>query len=125
MTEAIDALPDLPGIDKAAGLRRLMNKPKLYEKVLCDFHARFRNETQTLRAVIDSGDLATAERMAHSAKGLAGTIGAGGLQEIARLLEFALHDSDPLWEDYFSSFEQELGQVLTGIAQGFGIVDDN
>lgn len=125
MTEAIDELPDLPGIDKAAGLRRLMNKPKLYEKVLRDFHARFRNETQTLRAAIDSGDLATAERLAHSAKGLAGTIGAGSLQEIARILERALHDGDPLLEDYFTGFAQELAAVLAGIAQGFGIVADN
>lgn len=125
MTEATDALPDLPGIDKAAGLRRLMNKPKLYEKVLCDFHTRFRNETQTLRAAIDSGDLATAERLAHSAKGLAGTIGAGGLQDIARVLELALHDGDPLLEDYFTGFEQELAMVLAGIAQGFGIATDN
>ncbi|WP_295008298.1 Hpt domain-containing protein [uncultured Dechloromonas sp.] len=125
MTEASDELPDLPGIDKAAGLRRLMNKPKLYEKVLRDFHARFRNETQTLRAAIDSGDLATAERLAHSAKGLAGTIGAGGLQDISRVLELALHNGDPLLEDYFTGFAQELATVLAGIAQGFGIAADN
>lgn len=124
MTEATDTLPDLPGIDKAAGLRRLMNKPKLYEKVLCDFHARFRNETQTLRAAIDNGDLLTAERLAHSAKGLAGTIGAGGLQDIARALELALHDGDPLLEDYFTEFERELTLILTGIVEGFGISDD-
>ncbi len=125
MTDATDELPDLPGIDKAAGLRRLMNKPSLYEKVLRDFHARFHHETQTLRAAIDSGDLTTAERLAHSAKGLAGTIGAVGLQDIALLLERALHDDDPLWEDYFAGFEQELTLVLTGIAQGFNIPADN
>jgi len=122
---ATDELPDLPGIDKAEGLRRMMNKPRLYEKVLRDFHTRFRNETQTLRASIDSGDLVTAERQAHSAKGLAGTIGAGNLQDIARALETALHDGDSSLEDYFSGFEQELGRVLAGIAQGFGIDRDS
>jgi len=118
---ATDELPDLPGIDKAEGLRRMMNKPKLYEKVLRDFHARFRNEAQALRANIDSGDLVTAERQAHSAKGLAGTIGAASLQDIARALETALRDGDPSLEDYFSGFDQELGIVLTGIAQAFDI----
>lgn len=118
---ATDELPDLPGIDKAEGLRRMMNKPKLYEKVLRDFHARFRNEVQVLRVNIDSGDLVTAERQAHSAKGLAGTIGAVNLQDISRVLETALRDGDPSLEDYFSGFEQELGIVLTGIAQAFDI----
>jgi HPt (histidine-containing phosphotransfer) domain-containing protein len=118
---ATDELPALPGIDKAEGLRRMMNKPKLYEKVLRDFHARFRNEAQALRANIDGGDLITAERQAHSAKGLAGTIGAAGLQDLSRVLETALRDGDPAVEDYFSAFEQELELVLSGIAQGFGI----
>jgi HPt (histidine-containing phosphotransfer) domain-containing protein len=122
---ATDELPELPGIDKAEGLRRMMNKPRLYEKVLRDFYVRFRNEAQTLRASIDSGDLVTAERQAHSAKGLAGTIGATDLQNIARMLETALRDGDPSLEDYFSGFEQEVGIVLTGIAQGFGIDPDS
>ena len=120
-----DELPDLPGIDKAEGLRRMMNKTQLYEKVLRDFHARFLDEPRTLRATIDSGDLATAERQAHSAKGLAGTIGASTLQNIARELEQALREGNPLLEEHFTRFERELTQVLSGIAQGLGIPRSN
>lgn len=122
---ATDGLPDLPGIDKAEGLRRMMNKVQLYEKVLRDFHARFLDEPRSLRATIDSGDLATAERQAHSAKGLAGTIGASTLQDIARELEQALREGNPLLEEHFTRFEQELTQVLSGIAQGLGIPHNN
>lgn len=74
-----DGLPELPGIDKADGLKRMMNKTALYEKVLRDFHARFAGEPAAIRAAIASLDFATAERRAHSAKGLAATIGASQL----------------------------------------------
>ena len=114
-------LPELPGIDKADGLRRMMNKPRLYEKVLRDFHARFIDEPQTIRAAIDSGDLATAERRAHSTKGLAGTIGAAGLQNAAKTLETALREGDMTLETLFTEFERELRQVIGSIASGFGI----
>ena len=55
-------LPELPGIDKADGLRRMMNKPALYEKGLRDFHSRFLSEPEAIRAAIDSGDLAQAQK---------------------------------------------------------------
>ena len=114
-------LPDLPGIDKAEGLRRMMNKPRLYEKVLRDFHARFIDEPQIIRAAIDSGDLATAERRAHSTKGLAGTIGAPGLQDAAKALETGLREGDMALESLFTTFESELRQVIHSIASGFAI----
>jgi CheY-like chemotaxis protein/HPt (histidine-containing phosphotransfer) domain-containing protein len=114
-------LPELPGIDKAEGLRRMMNKPTLYEKVLRDFHSRFLSEPEAIRAAIDSGDLATAERRAHSTKGLAGTIGAPALQEAAKALETALRERDSALETLFTGFADELRQVTDGIARGFDI----
>ena len=114
-------LPELPGIDKTEGLRRMMNKPRLYEKVLRDFHARFIEEPQIIRSAIDSGDLSTAERRAHSIKGLAGTIGATGLQNAAKTLETALREDDPSRERLFAEFESELNRVIGGIARGFNL----
>lgn len=113
--------PNLPGLDTADGLRRMMNKPSLYEKVLRDFHVRFVDEPRAIRAAIASGDLAAAERHAHSAKGLAGTIGAPGLQNAAKALETALRDGDASPEEFLALFEHELRQVLDSIANGFGI----
>lgn len=120
MTDATE-LPNLPGIDTAEGLRRMMNKASLYEKVLRDFHARFIDEPQTIRTAIAGGDLVAAERHAHSAKGLAGTIGAPNLQEAARALEMALHEGNTAPEQALLRFEGELQQVLGSIASGFGI----
>jgi len=118
---SVDGLPDLPGIDKADGLRRMMNKPALYEKILRDFHDRLIDAPQVIRAMLASGDFSSAERNAHSIKGLAGTIGALALQDAAKALEHALHESQKPSEAAFAQFEQELRTVIDGIALGFGI----
>lgn len=120
-----DGLPDLPGIDKADGLRRMMNKPALYEKILRDFHARLIDAPQVIRSMLASGDFSSAERNAHSVKGLAGTIGALALQDAAKDLEHALHDGQAPSAAAFARFEQELGTVINGIAAGFGINSAN
>lgn len=115
--------PELPGIDQADGLRRMMNKPQLYEKVLRDFHARFVGEARVIRTAIDTDDMISAERRAHSTKGLAGTISAQQLQEAAKQLETALREGDPERERerLFTEFESELNRVIDGIALGFGL----
>jgi HPt (histidine-containing phosphotransfer) domain-containing protein len=116
-----DGFPDLPGINTADGLKRMMNKPALYEKVLRDFYARFNDEPTHIRTALASGDFSTAERRAHSTKGLAGTIGAAGLQSAAKALEDALHAGEMPSETIFGQFERELGIVIEGIACGFDI----
>lgn len=116
-----DGLPDLPGIDKADGLKRMLNKPALYEKILRDFHARLIDAPQVIRATLASGDFVSAERHAHSAKGLAGTIGALDLQNAAMALEKALREGELPSEPVFGQFEQALRTVIDGIAVGFGI----
>ena len=116
-----DGFPDLPGIDKAEGLKRMMNKATLYEKVLRDFYARFKDEPTLIRTALATGDFSTAERRAHSTKGLAGTIGALGLQNAAKVLEDALHAGEMPSESIFGQFEGELGIVIESIARGFAI----
>jgi HPt (histidine-containing phosphotransfer) domain-containing protein len=120
-----DGLPDLPGIDKADGLRRMMNKPALYEKILRDFHARLIDAPQVIRATLATGDFASAERLAHSTKGLAGTIGALDLQNAAMALEQALRDGETPSDTVLAQFEQDLHTVIEGIALGFGIEPAN
>lgn len=113
--------PDLPGIDKVEGLKRMMNKETLYEKVLRDFHARFSDEPAVIRAALATGDFSTAERRAHSTKGLAGTIGAPDLQSAAKELESTLHAGEMPSEIIFAQFEHELKIVVDGIALAFSI----
>ena len=112
-------MPNLPGIDSEDGLRRMMHKATLYERVLRDFHTRFRDEAKAIRQMLDKGELTTAQRRAHSTKGLAGTIGAKGLQAAALALENALRLGTDDTEQRLSDFTQQLQIVIDGIADGF------
>jgi len=111
--------PQIPGIDTEDGLLRMMNKPSLYEKVLRDFHTRFINEMAQLQALLDSAKYDEAAHRVHSAKGLAGTIGAGDLQDAARQLETPLRGGQAPDADQLGCFAAELARVLQGIRQAF------
>lgn len=84
---------ELPGVDLASGLRRVLGKPELYQRLLLKFAHSQRDFTAQLRLALNQGEGEAAERLAHSLKGLAGNLGAVDLQAQAALLETALKDA--------------------------------
>ncbi|MBF0125663.1 MAG: response regulator [Magnetococcales bacterium] len=82
----------LNGIDLEAGLSNVNGNRKLYLKVLRDVHARFHDIVPRLRAALDQGADEAAQRLSHTFKGVAGTIGARELQARAAALETALQE---------------------------------
>jgi PAS domain S-box-containing protein len=87
-----DALMQVAGLDTALGLRRVMGKQALYLALLQKFVAGQRSCTADIDAALARHDWATAERLAHTLKGVAGNIGAPGLQALAGTLEALLRD---------------------------------
>ncbi len=83
-------LPALPGINTDAGLAQVNGNVGLYRQLLGKFRARqishFSDEFSTALA---AGDLALATRQAHSLKGVARTLGAAALGDLAAELETA------------------------------------
>jgi CheY-like chemotaxis protein/HPt (histidine-containing phosphotransfer) domain-containing protein len=82
----------IEGLDVKLGLSRVLNKRRLYCDLLLKFARDQTKAPQLLQDALENGDLATAQRLAHTAKGLAGNIGATRLQEQAALLEAAIRD---------------------------------
>ncbi|MBF0558047.1 MAG: response regulator [Nitrospirae bacterium] len=80
-------LPDIPGLDTALGLKRVMGKKSLYMGLLGKFIPNQKDTPDLIRQSLSAGDRSTAERLAHSAKGVCGNIGASGLQSMAAELE--------------------------------------
>jgi PAS domain S-box-containing protein len=119
-TAAATGIPDIPGIDVADGLRRMLNRQALYEKVLRDFHARFVGEAGRIRQALAVGDSDAAARQAHSLKGTGGMVGAKGVAEQAALLEQAIKTGSPEANERLAQFESELNQVLDGIKAALG-----
>src|SRR6185312_9289065 len=80
------------GLDVKLGLSRVLGKKRLYSDLLLKFARDQTKAPQLLQEALDIGDLPTAQRIVHTAKGLAGNIGATRLQEQAALLEAAIRD---------------------------------
>ncbi|HJV93121.1 MAG TPA: response regulator, partial [Azonexus sp.] len=84
------ALPSvLPGIDMAAGLARTLGDNTFYRLLLIRFRDSNRDFVQDFRAACSGVDTSAPERVAHTLKGAAGTIGAWNLHVVAGELEQA------------------------------------
>jgi len=114
-------LPDrLPGIDLAKGLHFAADQAGLYRKVLAKFLDLRAGTGGELAEALAQGDLVRAERIAHSMKSAAATIGAGGLAGTALALQDALHARDQaVWAPLVERFQGELQAVIRGLAAHF------
>ena len=70
-------LPVVEGLDTADGLLRLAGNRTLYLKLLRQFAEQQGAAPAEIAALLAAGDLATAERQAHTIRGVAGSLGAG------------------------------------------------
>ncbi len=82
-------LPNIAGLDALSGLRYAGNMHKLYRQMLDMFAGDFADSSATLAGYLANAHWDEAERLAHTLKGLAGTIGANEVQLAAAKLEAA------------------------------------
>jgi two-component system sensor histidine kinase/response regulator len=85
----------VPGLDTQLGLQRMLGKKGLYLSTLRRFVQTQHDASARIAAALHREDIAEAERLAHTLKGLAGTIGATGLQEGAGRLEDCIREAGP------------------------------
>jgi HPt (histidine-containing phosphotransfer) domain-containing protein len=78
----------------AAGLRRTGGNRKRYETLLRKFAEQQSGTGAAIDAALAKGDAATAERAAHSLKGVAATLGANALSEAAFRVEAAIKNGE-------------------------------
>lgn len=86
---------DIEGVDTANGLRRVRGKIPLYLSMLRKFAAGQREVPGAIRSALGRGDWSTAERLAHTTRGVAGNIGATAVQALAAQLEAAISAREP------------------------------
>ena len=88
------AVPSIPGVDVEGGLRRVRGRADRYLALLRDFVTEQADAMERLQAECQAADWASAERRAHTLKGLAAHIGAQALADAAGEVERALRASD-------------------------------
>jgi PAS domain S-box-containing protein len=84
---ADNGLPDIKGLDTADGLGRVAGNQKLYLKILRQFAEQQGPAVGQITDAMSKGDVALAERLAHTLKGVAGNIGAKPVQMVSSDLE--------------------------------------
>ena len=95
---------EIAGIEVKSALKRTGGNRKRYETLLRRFAQQQAGTVEGIRKALSAGDVATAERAAHSLKGAAGTLGAAALAEAAAKAETAIRTG------------QEIGTALTSLS---------
>ncbi len=118
---AVEAVPELPGIDTVTGLRRVGGNAALYLKILKNFRDSQTDAVQRIQVAAEAGDTERARREAHTLKGLAGNIGADALQTLAQKIEDVFMRGDEQGSRDLPLLQDELARViaaLRGVAPG-------
>ena len=103
-------VPEVPGLDVRTGLRRVRGKKAFYVSLLRRFVQGQSGAIADLRGALYTGNRDDAQRIAHTLKGLAGSIGVAAIQRRAEELETAINDGQTLQmlEVSINSLEREL-----------------
>jgi len=110
-----EPLPEIEGVDMAGGLKRVAGNKRLHHDLLMQFAAKHSEVNSQILAAIDGGDNKLAERIAHTAKGVAGNIGLGKVFAAAGKLERAIREADaavPAVVDEFTLVMSRQAQAI-------------
>jgi CheY-like chemotaxis protein len=88
------ALPPIAGVNIADGLNRVAGNRRLYRDLLSQFAVKQAGAATEIASALDAKDNQTAERAAHTVKGVAGNLGITNVQAAAQKLEKAIRESD-------------------------------
>jgi signal transduction histidine kinase/DNA-binding response OmpR family regulator/HPt (histidine-containing phosphotransfer) domain-containing protein len=113
--------PEIPGLDTKLGLKRVMGKKAFYVDMLKKYIENQGQAPAQIRQSLNADDYATAERQAHTAKGVSGNIGATELQGMAAALEKAIREKSSREEigALLATFGAAHGELIAGLTEAF------
>jgi len=108
---------DVPGLDTALGLSRMLGKKPLYLAMLRRYAAGQKDAASQIRQALAAGDTATAERLAHTLKGVSGNVGAVAVQDRAAAVELAIRNGQAAAkvEAHLQCLEPPLAELVQGL----------
>ncbi len=115
----------VPQLSVATALRRVAGNPKLYLSLLQRYRSDQADTLSELRERLDAHDHATAERLAHTLRGVSGNIGAEAVETQAALLEKALREgaSEADIASHITQTDHSLQPLLTSLKAWFDHAD--
>jgi len=110
--ETLARLARIEGLDVDQGLRLVAGKQRLYQSLLARFISGQGSVPTAIAEALQAGDRAAAERLAHTLKGLAGSIGAPGLQALSARVEQAVREGLKRLPEDLLALDQGMRQLL-------------
>ena len=113
----MDIPDDIPGLDTGLALTRMLGKKQLYLSILRKFVESQKGIGKEIEKALDKDEFELAERLAHTLKGLAGSIGAGPLAAEAGLLEDAIQgrQARDIVNGRLSASTALLNEIIAGL----------
>ena len=103
-------LPGIDGLDSFNALRRVLGKKALYGAMLRKFITSQKSVVAAIARALQENSWEGAERLAHTLKGVAASIGATGVASLATQLESALAERQP--RPQLDAYLQQLAILL-------------
>jgi two-component system sensor histidine kinase/response regulator len=108
--------PEMPGIMVKSGLAGVGGNARLYRDILIRFYKDYLNATKQIKNALAKGDIELAQRLAHTIKGVSGSIGAQELYKSARELEASIqHGHFAEIKGFLNDFDNALAKVLNSL----------
>ncbi|MBI4799987.1 MAG: response regulator [Desulfarculus sp.] len=111
--------PAIEGVNLEEGLGRVGGNAKLYRGILVKLRDEYAGAAGDLSNLLSTGRAEEAQRLAHSVKGVAGNVGASGLQAVAGELEAAIRDGD---QPGIPARLQTFAQALAALAEALQVL---
>ena len=106
---------NVPGLAITTALNRLNQNTSLYLRLLDVFQRNQSSTAEKMQELLAEENLVDAARLAHTLKGIAGSLGAKGLETASRTAEAQLREGNVV-PDSLATLEKELKQVLKAVA---------
>jgi two-component system sensor histidine kinase/response regulator len=121
-----DTALEIEGIDVKGGIRRVAGNWKLYLDLLRRYVEGQKDSAERVREALGNMDLALAERIAHTAKGVSGNIGAADVQAVAGELEESIEKGDTRsqTEAILKRFSRALEKTVARIGSALGATSE-
>lgn len=110
---AASHLPALHYIDQNAALKYFNGNLANYQGMLMKFGETYGDNAEKIAQSLQAGDFQTAERLAHSLKGIAATLGMEALRKAALHAEQVIHDGEG--KDNLSTELEQLKNALDAV----------
>jgi len=118
--ESLETIPPIYGVNIEEGLQRMDGNKNLFYKILTKFSEKYKHFKEDVMRLLDKNERNELELYIHTAKGLAGSIGAKELFNNLQTFEKTVKQNkikDPIIVQELSKIDPKINQIVSDISK--------